>query len=51
MQVRVPDDLIDRIDKLRDPLIPREAYIRSILAEKVEDIERRSAKSTRKRKT
>jgi len=50
MQVRVPDVLIDRIDKLRG-LIPREAYIRSILAEKIEDIERRSAKSTRKRKT
>lgn len=31
LKTRVPAELVERIDKLRDPLIPREAYIRDLL--------------------
>ena len=48
MQIRVPDDLIDRIDELR-ALVPRETYIRHILGEKVAELEK-ALKPTRKRR-
>jgi predicted DNA-binding protein len=48
MQVRIPDDLIDRIDELRG-LVPRETYVRSILSEKVEELEK-ALKPTPKRR-
>jgi predicted DNA-binding protein len=46
MQVRVPDELIERIDALRG-LIPRETYIRQVLLEVIEQLEQ-DAKKTRR---
>lgn len=29
--VRLPAEMVARVDKLRDPLIPREAYVRDLI--------------------
>lgn len=55
MQVRVPDELIERIDKLRG-LIPRETWIREEFTKHIDSIEyaekarrlRKRAKTTKR---
>jgi hypothetical protein len=42
--VRIPLDMIARIDRLRDPLIPREAYVRHLLDKALKAEERKGAK-------
>ena len=37
--IRVPPDLVDRIDATRDPLIPREPYVRWLIEVALEKIE------------
>jgi hypothetical protein len=49
LQVRVPGDMIERIDDLRG-LVPREAYIREMLDEVVSERERFNRKRRVKRK-
>lgn len=47
LPVRISGDLLDRIDALRDPLVPRERYVRHLLAQAVETEEaRRDAEET-----
>jgi hypothetical protein len=42
--VRVPPDLVARIDALKGELVPREAYVRVLLTKAVEAEERKAAK-------
>ena len=42
--VRVPPELVARIDALKGELVPREAYVRVLLTKAVEAEERKAAK-------
>jgi predicted DNA-binding protein len=42
--VRLPPEMLDRIDALRNPLIPREAYVRDLLDKALAALERKAAK-------
>lgn len=44
LPVRITGDLLDRIDALRDPLVPRERYVRHLLTQAVEAEEAKTAK-------
>jgi hypothetical protein len=46
LPVRIPGELLDRIDKIRDPDIPRERYIRRLLTQAVEVEERKNNPAT-----
>lgn len=49
--VRIPLDMVDRIDAVRDPLVPREPYIRNILEGFLDDVEAsRKRAAARKRR-
>jgi predicted DNA-binding protein len=39
--VRLPVEMIKRIDQLRDPLIPRAAYVRDLLGKALAELERK----------
>jgi hypothetical protein len=41
LPVRIPAEVIERTDKTRDPLIPREAYIRDLLDKALKAQERK----------
>ena len=41
LPVRVPPDVLNRIDALRDPMIPRERYVRYLLEQAVTAEERK----------
>jgi predicted DNA-binding protein len=40
--VRIPAEMVKRIDALKDPLVPREAYVRALL-DKALTVEERQA--------
>jgi hypothetical protein len=42
--VRIPGEMVARIDALKDPLIPREAYVRYLLEKALKAEERKVAK-------
>lgn len=42
--VRIPPEMVARIDALKDPLIPREAYVRHLLEKALKAEERKVAK-------
>jgi hypothetical protein len=44
LPIRVPADMIARIDRLRPPLVPREAYVRDLLDKALKAQERKAAK-------
>lgn len=44
LPVRINGELLDRIDAIRDPLIPRERYVRHLLTLAVEAEELKQAK-------
>jgi hypothetical protein len=44
LPVRIPPEMVARIDRLRDPLIPREAYIRDLLDKALAAREKKAAK-------
>jgi hypothetical protein len=39
LPIRITGDLIDRVDALKPDLIPREPYIRQLLADKLTEME------------
>jgi hypothetical protein len=41
--VRIPGEMVARIDALKDPLIPREAYVRHLLEKALKAEERKAA--------
>jgi hypothetical protein len=45
--IRIPPDMVARIDALKDPLIPREAYVRHLLDEALRAEERKTKKPRR----
>jgi metal-responsive CopG/Arc/MetJ family transcriptional regulator len=47
--VRVDIDLLDRIDDIKDEMVPRDPFIRKLLEQAVEQIENRQ-RAARKRK-
>ena len=44
LPVRIPGELVERIDRLRDPDIPRERYVRRLLEKAVAAEERKAAR-------
>ena len=40
--IRIPPDMVARIDALKDPLIPREAYVRHLLDQALTALERKA---------
>jgi hypothetical protein len=44
LPVRIPRELVERIDRLRGPLVPRETYVRYLLDRAVAAEERKAAK-------
>jgi hypothetical protein len=48
LPVRIPREMVARIDRLRDPLIPREAFVRRLL-DKALAAEERKAERQRAR--
>jgi hypothetical protein len=46
LPVRIPPEMVARIDRLRPELVPREAYVRDLLdkALKAEELKRMAAK-------
>jgi hypothetical protein len=48
LPVRIPREMVVRIDRLRDPLIPREAFVRRLL-DKALAAEERKAERQRAR--
>jgi hypothetical protein len=42
--VRIPPELVARIDTLKGDLVPREAYVRRLLTKAIEAEERKAAK-------
>lgn len=40
ISIRLPMDLVARIDAIRDPLVPREPYIRQLIADQLTTAER-----------
>jgi hypothetical protein len=42
--VRIPPEMVARIDALKDPLIPREAFVRALLDKALTAEERRTGK-------
>ena len=42
LPVRIPADMVARIDALKDPLIPREAYVRHLLEQALKAAERKA---------
>lgn len=47
LPVRITPELLDRIDALRDPLIPREAYVRHLLTKAIDAEEAKTLKSVK----
>jgi len=47
LPVRIPRDLIDRIDRLRG-LVPRETYVRDLLERVIAGEERKAAKAAKR---
>jgi excisionase family DNA binding protein len=45
--IRIPVDMVTRIDAVKDPLIPREAFVRHLLEQALQ-AEERKAKKTRR---
>lgn len=45
--VRIPPEMVARIDALKDPLIPREAYVRALLDKALTAEERKATKPRR----
>jgi predicted DNA-binding protein len=39
--VRLPAEMVKRIDQLRDPLVPRAAYVRDLLQKALSELERK----------
>ena len=44
LPVRLPAEMVARIDRLRPPLVPREAYVRDLLDKALKAQERKAAK-------
>jgi hypothetical protein len=42
--VRIPPEMVARIDALKDPLVPREPYVRALLDRALKAEERKAAK-------
>lgn len=42
LPVRIPGDMVSRIDALKDPLIPREAFVRRLLEQAITAEERKA---------
>ncbi len=41
--IRIPGELVERIDAVKPPLVPREPYVRKLIEEAIEDLEEQEA--------
>jgi hypothetical protein len=44
LPIRIPPEMVSRIDRLRPELVPREAYVRSLLDKALKAEERKAVK-------
>lgn len=42
--VRIPAEMVARIDAVKDPLIPREAFVRALIEKALQPLERKATR-------